>query len=163
MGVSCIQPIAYILKPLAAAFAIRTPYCARLPNGLELPENESPSTEQTGCPHWLVCRTFQAVFSHTFWPRKKKPHPPLPPRDFPNPIRLAQRWQTLIDEGAVSSRAQLARNLGCSRARVTQILSLLKLPPDEIEVLAAKGEFVSDKNFCERRLRELKKKQIVLP
>ena len=118
---------------------------------------------ETGCPHWLVNRTFQAVFPHTFWRRKKKPFPPLPPRCFPNPIRLAQRWQTLIDEGVVVSKAQLARNLGCSRARVTQILGLLKLPPDEIEYLAAKGEFLSDKNLCERRLRELMKKQVVLP
>jgi len=55
----------------------------------------------------------------------------------------------------------LARNLGCSRARVTQILGLLKLPPDEIEYLAAKGEFLSDQNLCERRLREAKKNKEV--
>ena len=37
-------------------------------------------------------------------------------------MRLANYYQSLIDSGEVSTRAELARLLGVSRARVTQVL-----------------------------------------
>lgn len=42
-----------------------------------------------------------------------------------NPLEIAHRYQALLDSGVVKSRAQLARFLGVSRARVTQVLSRL--------------------------------------
>lgn len=35
---------------------------------------------------------------------------------------IAKEWQGLMDDGIVKNRAQLARRLGVSRARVTQAL-----------------------------------------
>jgi hypothetical protein len=35
---------------------------------------------------------------------------------------LAERWQRMLDDGEVTSRAELARREGVSRARVTQAL-----------------------------------------
>ncbi len=39
---------------------------------------------------------------------------------------LARFYQSLLDSGIVESRAALARHLGVSRARVTQVLRRLK-------------------------------------
>ncbi len=62
---------------------------------------------------------------------------PPPPRE---PVRrpakvarllaMAHKLQRLIDEGKVEDRAALARQLGVSRARITQILDLTLLAPD---------------------------------
>lgn len=45
-------------------------------------------------------------------------------------LALAHHLQRLIDEGLVPDRAALARKLGLTRARVTQLLDLLLLAPD---------------------------------
>jgi hypothetical protein len=62
---------------------------------------------------------------------------PLPPKPEPKrPLRvarmlaLAHRMQAMIDSGEVDDQAALARRLGFSRARVTQLLDLLLLAPD---------------------------------
>lgn len=39
-----------------------------------------------------------------------------------DPLRLARYYQSLLDSGKFESRAALARFLGVSRARVTQVL-----------------------------------------
>jgi hypothetical protein len=41
-------------------------------------------------------------------------------------LRLARYYQSLLDSGKFESRAALARHLGVSRARVTQVLNRLK-------------------------------------
>ncbi len=43
-------------------------------------------------------------------------------------IHKAVEWQEMLDEGEVSSLAQIAKIEGLTRARVTQIMNLLKLP-----------------------------------
>ncbi len=43
-------------------------------------------------------------------------------------MRLARYYQSLLDSGEVKTRAELARFLGVSRARVTQVLK--RLEPD---------------------------------
>ena len=35
---------------------------------------------------------------------------------------VASEWQSLLNEGEVANRAELARRMGVSRARVTQVL-----------------------------------------
>lgn len=44
-------------------------------------------------------------------------------------LALAHHWQGLIRSGAVRDQADLARLVGVSRARVTQVMSLLCLDP----------------------------------
>lgn len=63
--------------------------------------------------------------------------PPLPP---PEPVRrparvavmlaLAHKIQDAIDRGGVRDRAEVARRLGLTRARVTQLMDLTLLAPD---------------------------------
>lgn len=64
----------------------------------------------------------------------------VPPAPVPKPVRrparvaqalaLAHRLQAAIDRGDYRDRAELARQLGFTRARVTQLLDLLLLAPD---------------------------------
>jgi hypothetical protein len=42
----------------------------------------------------------------------------------------AIQWKKMLDDGAVSSISEMARKDGLTRARVTQIMNLLKLPSD---------------------------------
>ena len=66
-----------------------------------------------------------------------------------NPVRRAIRYQTLLDEDPKLNKARLAKKLGTSRVRVTQLLGLLKLPEDVQEtILLTKG-------ISERSLRSL--------
>ena len=44
-----------------------------------------------------------------------------------DPLRIARYYQSHIDTGKYESRAALARFLGVSRARVTQVLNRLKV------------------------------------
>ena len=64
----------------------------------------------------------------------------IPVRDA---LRLARYYQSLLDSGQFKSRAALARHLGVSRARVTQVLRRLitaKVSMTDIEKLAASCE-----------------------
>lgn len=45
-------------------------------------------------------------------------------------LALAHHWQFLIGSGVVRDQADLARLVGVSRARVTQVMDLLRLAPD---------------------------------
>ena len=72
-----------------------------------------------------------------------------------NPIFLARQWQKDLAEGKYCSRADLSRKVGVSRARVTQILNLLKLPCDVIERVSALGDPLPKPIVTERSLRIL--------
>ena len=47
------------------------------------------------------------------------------PKERPDGMKLARHYQALLDSGKFESRAALARHLGVSRARVTQVLKRL--------------------------------------
>jgi len=56
-------------------------------------------------------------------PEPKLPRPVSEPRD---PLKLARYYQSLFDSGQFENRAAVARHLGVSRARVTQVLRRIK-------------------------------------
>ena len=72
-----------------------------------------------------------------------------------NPIVLAQDWQQLLTSGKFASKAELARQLGVSRAHVTQVLGLLQLAPDLQDVVAALGDPINGKGCGVHTLRSL--------
>ncbi len=93
---------------------------------------------------------------------KKKRNPEKKP-DTPSPVTkpgtrpvsraarmlaLAHYVERLVDEGAVASYADAARQLGVSRARMSQIQNLLNLPPRVQE-----GLLLGDLHLSERRIR----------
>jgi len=68
---------------------------------------------------------------------------------------LAREWQEALDRGKYTSRAELARKKGISRARVTQILNLLKLHPEVQEKVIKLGDPIPSGSVSERKLRGL--------
>ena len=72
-----------------------------------------------------------------------------------NPIALAREWQASLSTGTYSSRAELARELGVSRARVTQVLGLCDLASEVGEEIAALGDPLPAPIISERALRPL--------
>ena len=61
----------------------------------------------------------------------------------------------MIEDGTVGSRAELARHLGVSRARVTQVLQLLTLSPSVIDATVQLGDPLSERIVSQRSLRSL--------
>lgn len=88
--------------------------------------------------------------------------PPAPP---PTPVRrparvaqalaLAHRLQAAIERGEYRDRADLARQLGFTRARVTQLLDLLLLAPDIQERVLDLEAIDGVEPIAERALRGL--------
>lgn len=66
---------------------------------------------------------------------------------------VAQEWQQTLAPGGHASPAALARHLGVSRARVTQVLRLLSLSPEVQQELMALGDPLSSPYITERKLR----------
>ena len=65
-------------------------------------------------------------------------------------LALAHRWNRLVDEGVVANFAEIARLMGISRARVTQITDLSLLAPDiQKEIL------LGDADATERQVRAI--------
>ncbi len=78
-----------------------------------------------------------------------------PPKLYPNPIALAQAWQLRLDAGAVKSRADLARQLGVSRAHVTQVLRLLLIAPQARDAILSLGDPIEGRIVGVHTLRSL--------
>lgn len=60
-----------------------------------------------------------------------------------------------MDNDEYESPANLARHLKVSRARVTQILNLLRLAPEVIERISSLGDPITSNVIAEKRLRPL--------
>lgn len=76
-----------------------------------------------------------------------------PSRLYRNPVVLAQEWQRALDNEVCARRADLARELGISRPRITQVLHLLELTPEVLNVIVALGDPLPRPIVSERMLR----------
>jgi hypothetical protein len=73
-----------------------------------------------------------------------------------SPLQEARRYaRTLEGDPSVTTRADLAREMGVSRARVTQITNLLRLDSEVQEKLLKLEDQGAIRFFSERRLRPL--------
>lgn len=79
--------------------------------------------------------------------------PSLSKKTYRNPVYLAKEYKKMISSGEVKNQAELARIKGISRARVTQILNLLKLDQSIINKLEQIGDPMDKKVISERKLR----------
>jgi hypothetical protein len=85
---------------------------------------------------------------------------PKPPREPKTPLavqllRKAIEWQGLIESGEVRNRAEIARREGITRARVTQVMGMLRLAPGIREEILALPETVGRPAITERALRPI--------
>jgi hypothetical protein len=89
--------------------------------------------------------------------RGKKAVKRKPSRTYRNPVFLARKWEKALEIGKYPSQAALARDLGVSRVRVTQVLRLLKLAPEVLEKITGLGDPLTSSNMTERKLRPIVK------
>ena len=85
----------------------------------------------------------------------RKPGESRPKLTYRNPVILAREWEKMLRSGKYTSQTALARKLGVSRARVNQMLRLLKLPPEVQEPVARMGDPLPSRKVSERKLRTL--------
>jgi len=86
----------------------------------------------------------------------RKSNSKLPPsKPAVNVILKAEEYLRLLHNGVVKSRIELAQREGVSRARVSQILNLLKLAPEIKEYLKDIHDESVLRFFTERRLRRI--------
>ena len=77
-------------------------------------------------------------------------------KTYRNPIMLAKEMSLMMEMEELT-RADLARKLGLSRARVTQILNLLELPEVLISEIEKMDDHWSRQLVTERQLRRVDK------
>lgn len=70
-------------------------------------------------------------------------------------LAMAERFQGLLDAGEATNRADLARRFGLTRARVTQLMDLLKLHPTILAYARALPPGTPTRLITERGLRVL--------
>jgi hypothetical protein len=72
-------------------------------------------------------------------------------------LRKAVEWQALIESGEVWNQAEIARQEGITRARVTQIMAMLRLAPEIREQILSMARVVGRSSISERALRPITK------
>jgi len=114
--------------------------------------SELPSPNQKSSPNRAEPRTFRLTFSlqHLKAPKRVKSKRPTTYR---NPIALAKEWQAALESGECVSEADLACRLCVSRARVSQVLRLLRLSSEALDRIAALGDPLAEPILTERKLR----------
>ncbi len=85
---------------------------------------------------------------------------PKPPKEPKTPkvvelLRVAIEWQRQLDAREVGSQAAIARREGITRARVTQVMALLRLAPEIQEQILALPRTVRRPSISERALRPI--------
>ncbi len=70
-------------------------------------------------------------------------------------LAQAEEWQRQIDTGEVKHKADISRREGVSRARVTQIMDLLRLHPVVLDYVRSLGPETPERLVTERKLRRL--------
>ncbi len=70
-------------------------------------------------------------------------------------IHKAIKWEKMLDDGTVESLSQIAKKEGLTRARVTQIMSLLKLPAKFREFLVELNDPKEIRKYSERKIRKV--------
>ena len=108
-----------------------------------------------GSPYKSIDRTFRAVFRLEVLPHGRKPGKTNPKRTYRNPVCLAREWEKMLQSGKYASQTALARKLGVSRVRVTQVLNLLRLAPEVLETAAGLGDPLASPIVTERKLRAI--------
>jgi hypothetical protein len=94
---------------------------------------------------------------HAVPPQVLNRKPPKAPRTPPvvELLRKAIEWQALIESGEASNQAAIARQEGITRARVTQVMGLLRLAPEVQEHVLSLPNMVRRPAITERALRPI--------
>jgi hypothetical protein len=119
----------------------------------------------------LVGALFRKRQKRVIFREAPPPEPVRRPAHVARMLALAHHLQNAIDRGLVTDRATVAKRLGLTRARVTQLMDLLLLAPDRqdqvlhleavdgvepvseriLRALAHAGSWVEQRAMCQRR------------
>lgn len=103
-------------------------------------------------PFFRVKRRSVALAEHRPPPKPRQVHRPA---KVAQQLALAHHLQEAIDQGTLTDRADVARRLGLTRARVTQLFDLLMLAPDIQEAILGLEAVDGVEPMAERALREV--------
>lgn len=83
-----------------------------------------------------------------------------PPKEAQTPrvvvlLRKALEWQALLKSGKVPNHAEIASREGITRARVTQVMGLLRLAPEIREKILSLPDTLHRHPMTERMLRPI--------
>ena len=70
-------------------------------------------------------------------------------------LRKAIEWQVLLESGEIINQADIARQEGITRARVTQVMGMLRLAPEIREKILSTPNAVRRPLVTERVLRPI--------
>jgi hypothetical protein len=70
-------------------------------------------------------------------------------------FRKALEWQALLQSGRVRNHVEIARREGITRARVTQVMGLLRLAPEIRQHILSMPDAVRRPAITERALRPI--------
>jgi len=90
-------------------------------------------------------------------PRVRNRKPPKAPRT-PRVVELLRKaleWQALLESGEVRNQAEIARREGITRARVTQVMGMLRLAPEIQGHVLSMPDAVCRPAITERALRPI--------
>ena len=92
--------------------------------------------------------------------RTRRAKPPKPPKKPTTPrvvelLRKAIEWKRQLDAGEVCNQADIARRESVTRARVTQVMSMLRLAPEIQEHILAMPDTVRRPALTERAIRSI--------
>jgi hypothetical protein len=112
-------------------------------------------------PCWLriprLGKCEKAFLAPDVLPPRGKPKPPKEPKTprVAELLRKAIEWRRQLDAGEVRNQAAIARREGITRARVTQIMGMLRLAPEiQSKILSMPGG-VRRSPISERMLRPI--------
>ena len=74
---------------------------------------------------------------------------------YESPLVEAKRYRNLLNDPLINNQSDIARDLGITRARISQVMSLLKLAPEIQKILLGFEDQKMIKFFSEYRLRPL--------
>ncbi len=90
-------------------------------------------------------------------PLRGKPKPPREPKT-PRVVELLRKaleWQNLLESGEATNQAEIARREGITRARVTQVMGLLRLAPEIQGHILAMPDMIRRPTITGRALRPI--------
>jgi hypothetical protein len=90
--------------------------------------------------------------------RPKRARQPKTPR-VAELLRKALAWRALLESGQVANQAEIARREGVTRARVTQVLGLLRLAPEIHELVLSMPRAIQRPALTELALRPVARLQ----
>ena len=70
-------------------------------------------------------------------------------------LRMAIEWQRQLDSAEVRNKTEIAQREGITRARVTQVMRLLRLAPEFRKQILTMSDIIRTSAVTERRLRSI--------